>query len=139
MGAASSFFHSPDRIKFRLFTWYEKLENFAPPIGNSISAYQGLRDQRFRKKQMSLSYCHYMGVSSFMAGMKNLRISYHLQNQKKRICQLFLRLMRNQKVLPLPSSLSTAIAPSCISTIVLHIARPRPVPPFCLASETSTC
>lgn len=36
--------------------------------------------------------------------------------------------MRNQKLLPTPTSLSTPIVPPCASTIAFEIARPRPLP-----------
>ena len=43
------------------------------------------------------------------------------------------------KVLPFPGSLSTSIDPSIISTSVLEIASPRPVPPYLRDVELSAC
>src|SRR3954471_781550 len=44
-----------------------------------------------------------------------------------------------RKVAPCPGSDSTEIAPPCISTMRLEIARPSPVPPFLRVLELSTC
>ena len=43
------------------------------------------------------------------------------------------------KVEPLPTSESSLIWPPCISIIRFEIARPRPVPPFCLVMVLSAC
>src|SRR5579875_276201 len=47
--------------------------------------------------------------------------------------------IRNQKVLPFPSSLSTPIVPPWSSTIALQMASPNPLPFFSVASEARTC
>ena len=43
------------------------------------------------------------------------------------------------KVEPLPTSELSLIWPPCISIIRFEIARPRPVPPFCLVMVLSAC
>ena len=45
----------------------------------------------------------------------------------------------NQKVEPLPGSLSTPISPPICSTSCLQIASPRPVPPYLRVVEPSAC
>ena len=45
----------------------------------------------------------------------------------------------NQKVEPLPCSLSTPISPPISSTSWCEIARPRPVPPYSRVVEASAC
>ena len=45
----------------------------------------------------------------------------------------------NQKVEPLPCSLDRLISPCISATKPLHILKPNPVPPNCLAVDASAC